>query len=168
MVINSLTLDYTNAREDVQDVNTLLQKLLDRFYRKFDGIVYENGVFSNEVDWYLRMTTNGGVTKESDHYYVWGETSKITAYSAKVDLTLFNRLEIVAKNQGSTVNTVVVGIASDVPLEYTDFNIASQATQTTKKTHVFDVSNLSGEYYIGSTGFEGTYRSDIYSIKLFK
>ena len=28
----SLTLDYSNASTDVQDVNTLLQKLLDRFY----------------------------------------------------------------------------------------------------------------------------------------
>ena len=152
----------------MQDVNTLLQNLLDRFYRKFDGIVYENGVFSKEVEWYLRQTGNGGVTKQSDHYYVWGETSKITTYSAMVDLTLFNRLEIVAKNQGSVVNTVVVGIASSVPLEHTDFDVASQQTETTKKTHTFDVSNLSGEYYIGSTGFEGTYRSDIYSIKLYK
>ena len=42
-VNQSLTLDYSNAREDVQNINTLLQNLLDKFYPKIFSFIKTKG-----------------------------------------------------------------------------------------------------------------------------
>ena len=51
---SSLTLDYSNAGENVRDVNTLLQKLLNKFYTDFNEIIVglsNFSVVSNSSNW---------------------------------------------------------------------------------------------------------------------
>lgn len=51
---SSLTLDYSNASENVRDVNTLLQKLLNKFYTDFNEIIVglsNFSVVSNSSNW---------------------------------------------------------------------------------------------------------------------
>lgn len=126
-----LTLDFSNMSPDVQDVNTLLQKLGEKFYPYWAGVFYDNGV---ESDVYPLDTTRSYYS--SDGYY-------ITNYALSRNKT---DILISATGGGS------VGVGVDEKVDVTDFNRLKVTVTigSSIKTYEWDITSKVGYYYVSA------------------
>ena len=159
---SSLTLDFSNASEDVQDVNTFLQNLLDKFYPApvaFDGVIYNNGFIETAISGGLtsdEYTVTSGYpnvsqpTYNTSSIYLSGSSGSTCYVGTKnaIDVTKYTSLKIniLSASFASTNNVCgYIGITSNK-----DMNHPIRTSKITINSGVatLDLSDITGNAYI--------------------
>ena len=149
----SLTLDYSNASEDVQNINTLLQKLLDKFYPKiFSFIKTSISDWSRTrntsvsimptlsiADDKITLTKARGTESPNDN-------TEYVEYLSNVNIPLdsFLSVEGNVKNLSATTSSIFVGVDLSTDSGTTWINLFKVQTTTTSVESFNKKIDLSG------------------------
>lgn len=142
----SLTLDYSNASEDVRDVNTLLQNLLNRFYPNVFHYITK-GVCVNS---FTRLTGDGSFAKTNDYLLFSGATSN-TVWYAPIDVTNFSTLKV--EVEGVTNNNGTYAIFACDGNSTSTMTNQARLMQADRQIISIDVRSLSGTAYFKINGW---------------
>lgn len=149
----SLTLDFSNASEDVQNVNTLLQNLLDKFYPKiFSFIKTSISDWSRTrntsvsimptlsiADERITLTKARGTESPNDN-------TEYVEYLSNVNIPLdsFLSVEGNVKNLSAVTNSIIVGVDLSTDSGTTWTNLFKVQTTTTNVESFNKKIDLSG------------------------
>ena len=147
----SLTLDFTNASTEVQDVNTLLQKLLDQFFPARLYLYNKGNTYEDITGGWVASGSYKTANPNNDgKLYLYGENvnNGVGYYQCKNAISIpdgATKLHIV-NIEGYVNQFGAIGLyVDDSPIilaSYNDFN-ASGVIEYTKSEYVIDVTGKS-------------------------
>ena len=177
-------MNFSNASSDVQDLNTFLQKALNKLFPNIIYI-YNFGVLGSNTlvfDKSLDPTWSQGTYSLNSNYVriqVNGTYISVTMHTInKVDLSNFKKLYVNLKDiycnlaAERSVDIVAFGISTNISDRSTWINLGEVHANTNKVTGIleYDISNYNGEYYIYAYVLSGSTSqvayADIYQIYL--
>ena len=167
IINNNLTLDYSNAKANVQDLNTFLQMTLDKLFPK-NYVIYDNGVLSEPL-------TAIGVRSQSMYSAGKSQGSPSVTYNPSnisiacvpgyagsvftekaIDLTNFSKLTVEFERT-SGISFADMGFTTSKSDRFTPTSSVSIYTSNQAgATITLPIASLSGEQYLFITGDEST------------
>lgn len=159
-----LTLDYSNANGEVQDLHTFLQMALEKLFPKAKYLI-QNGIATNLFSTNA-ATSSMNVSAGTGYIRMQSSGDGMCCFTTPISTNNYSTLKVRLKS--TTNNSNFIGVSTNTEIgssSVANYVINPKAVETTNITTIsINVSDLQGEYYFKAYQYNGAF--DLYDMWL--